>query len=280
MMEIRPAHGVFEVGLITYSPSLQRTRPATEAIYLCGDYGFGLGYRRYEWKCNNRNEPSKRAGAALRLQVRGPVPPAQVVKGKNRDTAWYSIIDSEWPARKAAFERWLAPENFDAQGRQKVSLASLKPERRVSGLRRATIDDLAAVTALQQAAYAKNRALLGVEPLPLLADYAQVFSDVRGLARRTSAHGLEGVLILEPRADDLLIWSVATAPAAQGRGVGNRMLAFAEAMRAALGLRCIRLYTGEPLTGEHRVVHAPRLRATRAPRTWVTGGVVHLIKQL
>ena len=82
MMEIRPAHGVFEVGWITYSPSLQRTRPATEAIYLCGDYGFGLGYRRYEWKCNNLNEPSKRAGAALRLQVRGPVPPASGGEGQ------------------------------------------------------------------------------------------------------------------------------------------------------------------------------------------------------
>ena len=117
----------------------------------------------------------------------------------------------------------------------------------MSALRRATRDDLAAVTALQRAAYAKNRAILGVEPLPLLADYSQVFSDYEVyLAERAGA--LEGVLILEPRAHDLLIWSVATAPAAQGRGVGNAMLAFAEKRARALGLTSIRLYTGEPLT--------------------------------
>jgi RimJ/RimL family protein N-acetyltransferase len=125
LMEIRPVHGVFEVGFITYSPSLQRTRTATEAIYLCGDYGFSLGYRRFEWKCNNRNEPSKRAAVRYGFQYEGLFRQHQIVKGQNRDTAWFSILDGEWPARKAAFERWLAPENFDAQGRQKVSLAAL-----------------------------------------------------------------------------------------------------------------------------------------------------------
>jgi RimJ/RimL family protein N-acetyltransferase len=125
LMEIRPAFGVFEVGFITYSPSLQRTRPATEAIYLCGDYGFSLGYRRYEWKCNNLNEPSKRAAVRYGFQYEGLFRQHMVVKGKNRDTAWFSIIDTEWPARKAAFERWLSPDNFDAQGRQKSSLAAL-----------------------------------------------------------------------------------------------------------------------------------------------------------
>jgi RimJ/RimL family protein N-acetyltransferase len=125
LMEIRPAHGVFEVGFITYSPSLQRTRAATEAIFLCGDYGFGLGYRRFEWKCNDRNEPSKRAALRYGFKYEGLFRQHQIVKGQNRDTAWYSILDTEWPARKAAFTRWLAPENFDAQGRQKVSLSSL-----------------------------------------------------------------------------------------------------------------------------------------------------------
>jgi len=125
MMEIRPAHGVFEVGWITYSPAMQRTRPATEAVYLVGDYGFALGYRRYEWKCNNRNEPSKRAARRFGFQYEGLFRQHQVVKGENRDTAWFSIIDKEWPARKAAFERWLAPENFDPDGRQKQSLAAL-----------------------------------------------------------------------------------------------------------------------------------------------------------
>lgn len=118
----------------------------------------------------------------------------------------------------------------------------------MTALRRATRDDLPAVTALQRAAYAKNRAILGVEPLPLLADYAKVFSNYEVyLAERDGA--LAGVLILEPRADDLLIWSVATAPEAQGRGVGNQMLAFAESRARALGLTCVRLYTGQLLTG-------------------------------
>ena len=116
----------------------------------------------------------------------------------------------------------------------------------MTALRRATRDDLPAVTALQRAAYANNRAILGVEPLPLLADYEQVFSDYEVyLAERDGV--LDGVLILEPRADDLLIWSVATAPVAQGRGVGNQMLAFAETRARALGVPCIRLYTGEKL---------------------------------
>ncbi|MEJ0078685.1 MAG: GNAT family N-acetyltransferase [Alphaproteobacteria bacterium] len=114
-------------------------------------------------------------------------------------------------------------------------------------LRRATPDDLAAVVALQRAAYAKNRPLLGVEPLPLLADYTEIFRDYEvWLAEQDGA--LDGVLILEPRADDLLIWSVAVAPAAQGRGIGNTMLAFAETRARDLGRTCIRLYTGQPLS--------------------------------
>ena len=138
----------------------------------------------------------------------------------------------------------------------------------MSVLRRATRDDLPAVTALQRAAYAKNRAILGVEPLPLMADYEKVFSGYEVyLAEQEGA--LDGVLILEPRADDLLIWSVATAPAAQGRGVGNQMLAFAESRARALGLTCMRLYTGEPLTGNIGGTRATVMR-TSAPRIWVT----------
>jgi len=148
----------------------------------------------------------------------------------------------------------------------------------VTPLRRATRDDLSAVTALQRAAYARNRAILGVEPLPLMADYEKVFSDYEVyLAEREGA--LDGVLILEPRANDLLIWSVASAPAAQGRGVGNQMLAFAESRARALGLTCLRLYTGEKLTGNiawytrHGYVHE---------RTEDMGDrrAVHLVKQL
>jgi RimJ/RimL family protein N-acetyltransferase len=122
IMEIRPAHGVFEVGYITYSPAMQRSRMATEAVYRVGDLGFAMGYRRYEWKCNNRNEPSKRAAVRLGFTWEGLFRQHQVVKGQNRDTAWYSITDGEWPDRKARFERWLRPENFDAAGRQLQAL--------------------------------------------------------------------------------------------------------------------------------------------------------------
>ena len=148
----------------------------------------------------------------------------------------------------------------------------------MSALRRATLDDLAAVTALQQASYAKNRALLGVEPLPLLADYAQVFADYEvWLAERAGV--LDGVLILEPRADDLLIWSIASAPHAQGRGTGNPLLAFAETQARAIGVPCIRLYTGEPLACN---IAWYRRHGYAHERTEDMGDrrVVHLVKQL
>lgn len=128
LMEIRPEHGVFEVGFITYSPVLQKTRVATEAIHICGAYGFSLGYRRFEWKCNNLNEPSKRAALRFGFQYEGLFRQHQVVKGRNRDTAWFSILDREWPAVAAAFEGWLDPANFDADGRQKRSLVTIRDQ--------------------------------------------------------------------------------------------------------------------------------------------------------
>jgi ribosomal protein S18 acetylase RimI-like enzyme len=123
--------------------------------------------------------------------------------------------------------------------------------RRVSAtapLRRAVAADVAAVNALQHAAYARNRTILGVEPLPLTVDYATIVADY-DVWLLEQGDGLEGVLILETRADDLMIWSVAVAPQAQGRGIGNRLLAIAEARARELGRRRVRLYTGEKLTG-------------------------------
>jgi len=116
----------------------------------------------------------------------------------------------------------------------------------MTGLRRASTADITRVTALQQAAYAGNRPILGVEPLPLLADYADILSSHEvWLAER--AGRLEGVLILAPRADDILLWSIATAPDARGTGLGNRLLAATEARARELGRQCVRLYTGEKL---------------------------------
>ena len=126
LMEIRPEMRVIEVGNIVYSPVLQRTPLSTEAQYLLARYAFEtLGYRRYEWKCHALNAPSYRAAQRFGFSYEGLFRQHMIVKGRNRDTAWFSILDSEWPARKAAFEKWLAPDNFDKDGRQKTSLAAL-----------------------------------------------------------------------------------------------------------------------------------------------------------
>jgi RimJ/RimL family protein N-acetyltransferase len=125
-MRIEPTHRVIEVGSILYTKALQRTRGATEAMYLMARYVFEeLEYRRYEWKCNALNAASR--GAALRLgfAFEGVFRQHMIVKGRSRDTAWYSMIDAEWPARKAAFERWLTPDNFDREGRQRTPLRML-----------------------------------------------------------------------------------------------------------------------------------------------------------
>jgi RimJ/RimL family protein N-acetyltransferase len=124
-LRIDRANGVIEVGHLAYSPRLQRTRAATEAMFLMMARAFELGYRRYEWKCNSLNQPSRDAAQRLGFSYEGTFRQAVVVKGRNRDTAWYSIIDGEWPALRTAFEQWLAPENFDASGGQRTSLSSL-----------------------------------------------------------------------------------------------------------------------------------------------------------
>src|SRR6185295_2383645 len=125
LMRIEPAHRVIEVGSILFTPRLQRTRGATEAMYLMARYVFDdLGYRRYEWKCNALNEPSRAAALRLGFSHEGLFRQHMIIKGRNRDTAWYSMIDSEWPARKERFEAWLAPENFDADGRQRKALST------------------------------------------------------------------------------------------------------------------------------------------------------------
>jgi RimJ/RimL family protein N-acetyltransferase len=124
-LRIDPAAGSIEVGHINYSPLLQRKPAATEAMVLMMRRAFELGYRRYEWKCDSLNAPSRAAAQRLGFSYEGLFRQAIVYKGRTRDTAWYSIIDGEWPALRAAFERWLDPANFDAQGNQRVSLSSL-----------------------------------------------------------------------------------------------------------------------------------------------------------
>ncbi len=118
-MRMDPANGVVEVGNVLFAPSLQRTVAATETIYLMARHIFEeLGYRRFEWKCNALNLPSRSAALRLGFTYEGIFRQHMIVKGQNRDTAWYAMLDTEWPDRKRAFESWLAPANFDAEGKQ------------------------------------------------------------------------------------------------------------------------------------------------------------------
>ena len=124
-LRLDPASGVIEVGHIAYSPLLQRTPAATEAMYLLMKQVFDLGYRRYEWKCDSLNAPSRAAAQRLGFSFEGIFRQAVIYKGRNRDTAWYAIIDKDWPVRQDAFVQWLAPANFDNQGQQRVALTEL-----------------------------------------------------------------------------------------------------------------------------------------------------------
>jgi RimJ/RimL family protein N-acetyltransferase len=125
-MRITPEFGVIEIGNIVFTPALQRTTAATEAIYLLARHAFdGLGYRRLEWKCNALNAASRRAADRFGFTFEGVFRNHQIVKGRNRDTAWYAIIDADWPAIRSGFEAWLSPDNFDPDGIQHVELARL-----------------------------------------------------------------------------------------------------------------------------------------------------------
>jgi RimJ/RimL family protein N-acetyltransferase len=126
-MSMVPEHGVIEIGHIWLSPQLQRTREATEAIYLMARHAFDeLGNRRLEWKCDAANAASRRAAERFGFVFEGVFRQHRVIKGRNRDTAWYSITDEEWPLCRAAFEAWLAPDNFDPQGSQRHSLVDIR----------------------------------------------------------------------------------------------------------------------------------------------------------
>ncbi|MFT4003083.1 MAG: GNAT family protein [Rhizobium sp.] len=123
LMRIDSAHGVIEIGSILWGPAIARSRVTTETLYLFASYVFDtLGYRRFEWKCNDLNEPSKRAAERFGFVFEGIFRQHMVAKGQNRDTAWFAMIDTDWPRLKAGYERWLAPGNFDEAGHQKTKL--------------------------------------------------------------------------------------------------------------------------------------------------------------
>lgn len=127
LMRIEPVHRAIEIGNVLFSPALQRTPGGTEAIYLLADYIFSdLGFRRLEWKCNSLNEPSRRAALRYGFTFEGVFRKHMIVKGRNRDTAWYSMLDTEWHERRLAFEAWLNPNNFDEDGTQRETLAQIR----------------------------------------------------------------------------------------------------------------------------------------------------------
>ncbi len=127
LMRIDTTFGVIEIGHIYWGPTIARKPAATEALYLMARHVFDdLGYRRFEWKCNNENEPSKRAALRFGFQAEGVFRQHMIVKGRNRDTAWFAMIDKDWPVLRTAFDAWLAPENFDADGRQRRRLEAFR----------------------------------------------------------------------------------------------------------------------------------------------------------
>ena len=129
LMRVEPGHRVIEVGNILFTPALQRKPGATEAMSLLAGHVFDdLGYRRYEWKCNALNAPSRAAALRLGFTFEGVFRQHMLVKGRNRDTAWYSMLDTEWPSMKRSFAAWLAPDNFDAEGLQRRPLAAIRDE--------------------------------------------------------------------------------------------------------------------------------------------------------
>ncbi len=126
LMRMDPANGAIEIGHIAFAPKLKRTRAGTEAIFLLMTRAFELGYRRLEWKCDSRNEPSRRAARRYGFTFEGIFRQAVVTKGRNRDTAWFSIIDEEWPEVRRHLSEWVAPDNFDGGGRQRTALGAAR----------------------------------------------------------------------------------------------------------------------------------------------------------
>ncbi len=250
LMRIDPTHRVIETGSIYWGPAISRSPVTTEANFLFAKYVFDtLGYRRFEWKCNALNAPSRVAAERFGFTYEGHFRRAVIIKGRTRDTSWYSMIAEDWPQIRAAYERWLAPENFDAHGHQKLKLRALvDPELSFDGVqfRRATEADLANIVVLQRSAYAPNRDILGVEPSPLMADYSQVLATMEVWCLDVGAQ-IGAVLILEPHFDHLLIWNISTDPMLQGRGLGRQLLGAAEVRANCLGVSRLRLYTGTKL---------------------------------
>lgn len=266
-MRADTANGSVEIGHVVFGHALQRTPAATEALYLAAAEAFAsLGNRRLEWKCDSSNQRSRRAAARFGFRYEGTFHQHMVVKGRNRDSAWFSILDCEWPLIKAALETWLAPENFDEAGRQRRGLVSVREamtprdERRAGAapqleLRLARPEDVPAIERIVAQAYGIYVERLGRPPAPMLDDYSDKVRDAT--VYLAAAGDPIGVLVLIEGADHVLIENVAVHPAHQGRGVGRALMAWAEAYAQQLGHAEMRLYTNA-LMSENLALY-PRL---------------------
>jgi RimJ/RimL family protein N-acetyltransferase len=225
---------------------MARSPAATEAFYLFARHVFDeLGYRRFEWKCNDRNEPSKRAAERFGMIFEGTFRQAGVVKGENRDTAWFSLLDREWPLARTVFETWLAPDNFDADGRQRVALSALTARHlEAAGLDLARLgpEHRATVERFQQEAYARTREALGSQPMPLDWNYGVILDTCEAWIAASGGEP-KGLLILRRRPQDLYLESIATLPSAAGNGHGRAMMSATFERARALALPEIRLVT-------------------------------------
>lgn len=256
LMRIDTVHGGIEVGHVLYAPTLQRSVQASEAQFLLMCHVFeDLGYRRYEWKCNALNGPSRNAARRLGFLYEGEFRQHMVVKGQNRDTAWFSMLDGEWPQRRRAFQAWLDQSNFAADGSQRVALgvhmalASTRPEddALISRLRRAVPADSAALAAFQHDAYALNQSTTGRTPVPLTWDYTRAVTHWEcWLVEQGNA--IAAALLVEPRIDDFYLHSIAVDPRARDQGFGDILLRFAERRAATHAGGMLRFITNQLLT--------------------------------
>ena len=245
-MRIDEKNGVVEVGCVAHGAAMARSPASTEAHYLMARRVFDeLGYRRYEWKLNNPNEPSHRAARRFGFTFEGVFRQAEVKPYGNRDTAWYSMIDREWPLNRLAFETWLDPGNFDAGGRQRLPLSGMTAREMTAGalsLTRIDPRDVDTVTALQRAAYARTGEATGNVPIPLEWDYATVMSECETWLH-ADADGPAAALILRPRPGDLYLESIATHPRIAGSGAGTAMMDATIERARAWGKPAVRLLT-------------------------------------
>jgi len=252
-LRIDPRAGSIEVGHLAYSPMLQGTTAATEAMFLMMMRAFDLGYRRYEWKCDALNAPSRAAALRLGFTFEGIFRQAIIVKGRNRDTAWFSVIEKEWPALREAFERWLDPSNFNSEGRQRERLSDLTAQESAAVIRQACPDEAEVVSAIltEAAEWLAERG----EPLWKAGELAPeaVATDVADGLFHLVWIGDEAAGVFKMQEEDLLFWPdlphgeaiylhrIAVRRQHSGSGVLDAIIGFARKATATAGRRFLRL---------------------------------------